>query len=219
MPPAAETKDPNEVAPPAEPTKNDPSAAPAPPAAIVTVSVAPAVDAKIKASLNAPPPPPGTPVVVSVMLAPPAPLPITSTNTNVTLAGFVHVPEVRNSSYVGTIVKAAIACAVFSGFMAPVVLVPASASTWVIASRPSVVFAAVALARSEKLFDAISGAFTSTLICAAVAVTAVPPTFHPTRLGEIAVVPSNRSSSVSSVVLIFAPHVSSDAPTSGLTNE
>jgi len=57
------------------------------------------------------------------------------------------------------------------------------------------------------------------LICAPVAVIAVPPIFQElaVRFGRIAVVPSSRSSKVSSVVFHLPPQVSALDPTSGFT--
>ena len=59
------------------------------------------------------------------------------------------------------------------------------------------------------------------LSSAPVDVIAVPPTFHDpsARFGCIGVVPSSRSSIESKFAFNLFPHVSSDAPISGLVNE
>jgi hypothetical protein len=49
------------------------------------------------------------------------------------------------------------------------------------------------------------------------AVTVEPPIFNAVKSGLIAVVPSNKLSTLSKLVFIFVPQVSSDAPISGLT--
>ena len=76
----------------------------------------------------------------------------------------------------------------------------------------------VAVTPSRILISAVVAVTpSSTLISATEADTAAPPTLSAVRFGEMAVVPFSRLSKLSRFVLSFVPHVSADAPTSGLT--